>query len=103
MNYKKIWTYFSLEINYSLVRLHTNVNKSLDLLEKFIFTEWKFDNSRTLELHESLSNEDKSLFTMDIRPLNWEYYFMDLVQGVRHYLSKENPKNLEKARSKDKM
>lgn len=86
-----------------LVRLHTNVNKSLALLEKFIFTEWKFDNSRTLEMHESLSKEDKELFTLDIRPLNWEYYFVDLVQGVRHYLSKENPKNLEKARSKDKM
>lgn len=86
-----------------LVRLHTNVNKSLVLLEKFIFTEWKFDNSRTLEMHETLSSEDKKQFTLDVRPLNWEDYFADLTQGVRQYLSKEHPRNLEKARKKDKI
>ncbi|XP_012264094.2 putative fatty acyl-CoA reductase CG8306 [Athalia rosae] len=86
-----------------LVRLHTNVNRSLGRLEKFIFTEWKFSNPRTLALHESLSDVDKEKFSLDIRPLNWQLYFIDFVQGVRRYLSKENPKNLDKARSKDKI
>ncbi|XP_033222189.1 putative fatty acyl-CoA reductase CG8306 [Belonocnema kinseyi] len=86
-----------------LVRLHTNVNKSLVLLEKFIFTEWKFYNPSTLELHDSLSAEDKRLFTLDVRGLNWEEYFVDLTQGVRQYLSKESPKSLTKARTKDKI
>ncbi|XP_043288458.1 uncharacterized protein [Venturia canescens] len=86
-----------------LVRLHTNVNNSLDRLEKFIFTEWKFHNPRTLELHETLSNEDKRMFTVDVRPIVWKDYFIDLTKGVRVYLSKEPLKNLDKARSKDTM
>ncbi|XP_046421024.1 putative fatty acyl-CoA reductase CG8306 isoform X1 [Neodiprion fabricii] len=86
-----------------LVRLHTNVNKSLSRLEKFIFTEWKFSNARLLELNATLSTVDKDKFILDIRSLKWEDYFNDLVQGVRRYLSNESPKNLGKARSKDKV
>lgn len=86
-----------------MVRLHTNVNNSLDRLKTFIFTEWKFYNSRTIDLHDSLSEIDKNLFNLDIKPLIWENYFIDLVQGVRQYLNNESPKSLEKARSKDKM
>ncbi|XP_017888842.1 putative fatty acyl-CoA reductase CG8306 [Ceratina calcarata] len=83
-----------------LVRLHTNVNNSLDRLAKFIFTEWMFNNPRTLALHNSLSEEDKKLFNLDIKSLVWEDYFNNLTQGVRTYLSKESPKTLAKARSK---
>ncbi|KAL0122073.1 hypothetical protein PUN28_007089 [Cardiocondyla obscurior] len=86
-----------------LVRLHTNVNKSLGRLEKFIFQEWRFNNPRLLQLHESLSLEDQKIFTLDIRPLVWKEYFTNLIQGVRTYLHNESPKSLPKARSKDKM
>lgn len=72
-------------------------------LEKFIFNEWKFNNPRLLQLNESLSPDDKELFTLDIKTLVWVDYFCDLTQGVRMYLSKESPKSLPKARSKDKM
>ncbi|CAK9831537.1 Putative fatty acyl-CoA reductase CG8306 [Anthophora retusa] len=86
-----------------LVRLHTNVNNSLDRLKRFIFTEWKFHNPRTIELHDSLSDSDKELFNLDIKSLVWEDYFVDLTQGVRTYLNNESPKTLAKARSKDKV
>lgn len=86
-----------------LVRLHTNVNKSLARLEKFIFTEWTFNNPRQLELHNSLSQKDKDIFSLDLSMLDWEDYFLNLILGVRTYLHKEPKKNLEKARSKDKM
>jgi len=89
--------------SFSLVRLHQNVNRSLEKLEKFIFQEWKFDNTRLLQLHESLSADDKKLFFLDIKSLVWKDYFINLIQGVRTYLSKESPKSLPKARSKDKM
>ncbi|XP_011861554.1 PREDICTED: putative fatty acyl-CoA reductase CG8306 [Vollenhovia emeryi] len=86
-----------------LVRLHTNVNRSLARLEKFIFQEWRFNNPRLLQLHESLSPEDQVLFSLDIRSLVWKNYFTDLIQGVRTYLHNESPKSLPKARSKDKI
>ncbi|XP_017888610.1 putative fatty acyl-CoA reductase CG8306 [Ceratina calcarata] len=59
-----------------------------------------FNNPRTLALHNSLSEEDKKLFNLDIKSLVWEDYFNNLTQGVRTYLSKESPKTLAKARSK---
>ncbi|XP_076237680.1 putative fatty acyl-CoA reductase CG8306 [Calliopsis andreniformis] len=86
-----------------LVRLHTNVNNSLNRLTRFIFTEWRFHNPRTMELYKSLSESDKQLFDLDIRPLVWEDYFVNLTQGVRTFLNKESPKTLAKARSKDKI
>lgn len=84
-----------------LVRLHKNVWSSLRLLEKFIFTEWKFHSNNTKALIKTLSPADKELFNIDITSLVWEEYFIKLTQGVRRYLSKENPKNLEAARRKD--
>ncbi|OAD57820.1 hypothetical protein WN48_01515 [Eufriesea mexicana] len=86
-----------------LVRMHRNVNNSLDRLKKFIFTEWKFYNTHQIELYDSLSELDKKLFSLDIKPMVWEDYFSDLTQGVRTYLNNESPKTLPKAHSKDKI
>lgn len=73
------------------------------MLEKFIFTEWKFHNTNTQALAKSMSPIDQQLFNIDINSLRWEDYFINLAQGVRQYLNNESPKNLEKARKKDKM
>lgn len=81
--------------------MHTNIGNSLTLLEKFIFTEWKFHNPNTLELQQTLNETDKVLFNIDIRSLKWEEYFISLTQGVRRYLNNEHPKSLEAARRKD--
>lgn len=87
----------------SLVRLHTNVWDSLKLLEKFIFTEWKFHNKNTLTLSKTLSPIDQQQFNIDIGALKWEDYFINLAQGVRQYLNNESPKTIPAARKKDKI
>lgn len=84
-----------------LVKLHTNVNRSLNRLAPFIFNEWKFDNKLCLSLHESLSHDDKEIFGLDVGPLLWESYFEDLAKGVRQYLNNESPESLPAARTKD--
>lgn len=88
---------------HSLVRLHTNVWESLKLLEKFIFTEWKFHNKNTLLLSKTMSPVDQQLFNIDIATLKWEDYFINLAQGVRQYLNNESPKTLPAAKKKDKI
>lgn len=85
-----------------LVRLHTNVWNSLKLLEKFIFTEWKFHNNNTKALIKTQSLTDRKLYNIDLATLEWEVYFINLINGVRRYLSKEDPKTMEAARKKDK-
>lgn len=86
-----------------LVKLHKNVWNSLKLLEKFIFTEWKFHNNNTKALIKTQSIMDKKLYNIDLATLEWEVYFINLVNGVRRYLSKENQKTMEAARRKDKI
>lgn len=86
-----------------LVRLHTNVWNSLNLLDRFIFTEWKFHNVETLKLARSMSPPDTAMYNIDLAELDWEEYFISLTKGVRRYLSHEHPKNLEAARGKDTM
>lgn len=84
-----------------LVKLHTNVWSSLKLLEKFIFTEWKFNSEKTKALIKTMSDVDKVRYNIDISTLEWEDYFVDLTMGVRRYLNKEDPSTLEAARGKD--
>ncbi|KAL5281183.1 hypothetical protein ACFFRR_004916 [Megaselia abdita] len=86
-----------------LVRLHTNVWNSLNKLEKFIFTEWKYDNTKTLQVAKNQLDADKENFYIDIAELKWEDYFLNMLLGVRQYLNYEKPKNLETARSKDRL
>jgi alcohol-forming fatty acyl-CoA reductase len=81
--------------------MHTNIGNSLNLLEKFIFTEWKFHNNKTIELSNTLNETDKVMFNIDIRSLKWEEYFVSLTQGVRRYLNNEHPKTMDAARIKD--
>nr|CAD7266853.1 unnamed protein product [Timema shepardi] len=84
-----------------LVRLHTNVNKSLKLLEPFIFTEWLFHNDKAIGLSERLDAADKKEFPIDFRTLDWPNYFSTMVTGVRRYLNNEEPSTLKAAIFKD--
>ncbi|XP_026322622.1 putative fatty acyl-CoA reductase CG8306 [Hyposmocoma kahamanoa] len=84
-----------------LFRLHKNVWNSLNRLEKFIFTEWRFHNQNTRELEGKLGDADRKLFNIDISELNWDEYIEILVRGVRRYLNKETEKTLPAARNKD--
>ncbi|XP_018318447.1 putative fatty acyl-CoA reductase CG8306 [Agrilus planipennis] len=84
-----------------LMRLHRNVNSSLDRLEKFIFTEWEFPAEKTDKLHNWLSSADQQAFNLDISSLVWPDYFDYLTQGARRYLSNEKMSNISSARSKD--
>ncbi|XP_026734490.1 putative fatty acyl-CoA reductase CG8306 [Trichoplusia ni] len=84
-----------------LFRLHKNVWNSLNRLERFIFSEWKFYNPNTLELAKKLNDADKNLFYIDISTLQWLDYFQTLHLGVRRYLNHEKESTLPAARKKD--
>ncbi|KAJ0182950.1 hypothetical protein K1T71_000926 [Dendrolimus kikuchii] len=84
-----------------LWRMHKNVWKSLNRLDKFIFSEWRFHNPNTIELAKQLNSTDKETFYIDINTLYWEDYFRNLQRGVRRYLHNEKESNLQAARNKD--
>lgn len=84
-----------------LFRLHKNVWSSLGLLERFIFTEWRFHNPNTIQLSKEMNKTDRELFYIDITTLDWDDYFKTLLLGVRRYLNKEKETTLQAARNKD--
>ncbi|XP_050498453.1 putative fatty acyl-CoA reductase CG8306 [Diabrotica virgifera virgifera] len=86
-----------------LMKLHRNVNNSLGMLSKFIFTEWTFPAVKTVELQNWLTKSDQQEFNVDLQGLCWPEYFVDLTLGARVYLNKDPRKTLDAARSKDKV
>ncbi|XP_063392487.1 putative fatty acyl-CoA reductase CG8306 [Cydia fagiglandana] len=84
-----------------LFRLHKNVWNSLNRLEKFIFTEWKFHNTNSIELAGKMNSTDSKMFYIDISDIEWRAYFTALHLGVRRYLNREKESTLEAARGKD--
>ncbi|CAH1396824.1 unnamed protein product [Nezara viridula] len=86
-----------------LVKLHTNINRSLDRLEPFIFNEWLFDNKSLLKLSSTLKESDKDSFYLDIATIDWLDFFDNLAAGVKVYLQNEPLSNFDSARKKQKM
>ncbi|XP_072948491.1 putative fatty acyl-CoA reductase CG8306 [Epargyreus clarus] len=84
-----------------LFRLHKNVWNSLNRLEKFIFSEWKFYNTNTKELYGKLNDADKELFCFNVNKIVWYNYFIILHLGVRKYLNRESEKTLPAAKNKN--
>lgn len=86
-----------------LVRMHTNIWNSLNMLYAFLFTEWMFHNSNSLAVAESMSAVDQVNFGFDCRTLDWNEYFLTMVKGCRRYLLNEHPRNLKKALKKQQV
>lgn len=70
-------------------------------MEKFIFSEWKFHNTKALRLQTALSEEDKEKFYLDIRKMDWEDFFHKLSIGIRLYLNNEKLSTLKAGKIKD--
>lgn len=86
-----------------LWRLHSNIWKSLTLLEHFAFSEFRFNNDRTLALADGMALADRERFNIDVRGMDWNAYFLILTQGVRRYLNKEPERTLKTALRKNQL
>lgn len=56
-----------------------------------VIRSWKFSIDNLLQLHENCTPQDKEIFYIDIRPLNWESYWEDYVKGIRRHVLKQEP------------
>ena len=83
---------------YRLGPIYQKVNRTSRALEYFTLNEWIYRNDNFLGLGSALCTEDKELFHIDVREIDWEAYMENYVVGVRHYLLKEDPKTIESAK-----
>lgn len=86
-----------------LVKLHTNINVSLNRLSKFIFTEWKFSAEKSNQLMHWMLEKDRKVFFIDVNEIKWVDYFVSMYIGVRTYLNKEPLSNLPAAKKKNEI
>lgn len=86
-----------------LVRMHTNIWNSLELMIPFLYNEYLFDNRKTLAYASAMSPIDQSNFGFDCRTIVWAPYFNMIVKGVRRYLWKEHPRNMKAALTKQRL
>ncbi|KAF5303710.1 hypothetical protein FQR65_LT00854 [Abscondita terminalis] len=79
------------------LNLYKNAHTSLYHTECFIKSSWIYSNRNTRQLWEKLEDADKKTFNFDITSLKWESLVRNSVEGVRHYVLKEDPATIPKA------
>ena len=83
---------------FSMVRIQRRIQGGLDVLQYYTTKEWVFRNDNLKALSSSLLEKDKETFYTDIKMVDWDEYIKHFVLGTRHYVLKEDPATLPKAR-----
>ncbi|XKL69644.1 hypothetical protein PGB90_007413 [Kerria lacca] len=86
-----------------MVRVQQKIHDGLRVLQYFTTHQWKFRNTKLLELRESMNESDKEAFSLAMETINPELYMIDCVLGARHYCLKEDPASIPKCRRNMKM
>nr|CAB3244709.1 fatty acyl-CoA reductase 1 [Phallusia mammillata] len=72
------------------MRLNHRLNESLRVLHFFIYNQWDWDVTKTLELVSQLNSSDQQSFNFDARSIHWQTYCDRFVIGIKQYLLKED-------------
>ncbi len=51
--------------------------------------EWIFDNSQSLKVAKTMSEEERKLFNFDVMRIKWKMYVMNHAYGIKKYILKE--------------
>lgn len=85
-----------------MVRLVKLMHRAFDMLGYFARREWRFPCNNLFELANQLTEEDRNVFFMDVRSVDWRSYIHDFYMGIRRYLLKEDDSNISDARKRMK-
>ncbi|XP_015921823.1 putative fatty acyl-CoA reductase CG5065 [Parasteatoda tepidariorum] len=81
-----------------MMRVYQKVHKATSCLEFFTTRDWKFSCNNMVMLNDAMSQEDKENFFVDIRTLDWPYFWENHVLGCRKFILKEDPSTIPSAR-----
>ncbi|KAK5638591.1 hypothetical protein RI129_012886 [Pyrocoelia pectoralis] len=74
-----------------------------ELVEYVTLKQWDFKDSNTQILWNSLEIEDKNVFNFNVKDINWENFYCNVVSGVRQNILKDDMSSIEKARTKARL
>ncbi|XP_025837494.1 fatty acyl-CoA reductase wat isoform X2 [Agrilus planipennis] len=69
-----------------MVTIYKKVGKFSDVISYFCTRQWQFTNSNSRKLWEEMNDQDKQLFTFDMKEFGWEKFLLSAMKGGRIYL-----------------
>lgn len=108
---------------FSLVGVQRRISQGLKVLQYYTTKNWTFKNEKFLRMKENMSRKDQEMFYFSVEEVNqlssisidfwaetiysslflpfqidWNEYLGNYILGARHFLLKEKPETLPKAR-----
>jgi len=72
-----------------LFKAATRLDKIVQQLQHFTTNNWFFSNRTTEEMIDDLNESDRKLYLIDVRGMDWDYYFITFCHGMRIFLLKD--------------
>ncbi|XP_049522437.1 uncharacterized protein LOC119448732 [Dermacentor silvarum] len=79
------------------VKSYKKVRKGMDAAQYFVTHGWLFRTNNVVRLMHDLSPEDKQMFNVDMRSLDWYAYWEQYLLGIRKYIFKAEDSELPNA------
>lgn len=82
-----------------LVDVQKRISHGLKVLQYYTSRKWIFKNNNLQSLYNELSEVDKKKFSFNFREVPFKEYIRNYALGIRKYILKEKPEDLQKARN----
>jgi len=73
-----------------MIKAYQKIEKLSVSLWKFSTAKNEFANANVRQLIDGSSEEDRKIFNLDLKKLDWEKYWETYISGIREYLIKES-------------
>lgn len=81
------------------MKVQKRVSQGLKVLQYYTTRDWVFKNENFLNLQHEMNEVDKEKFCVDLSKIDIKTYLRNYIIGTRHFLLKEKPESLPKARA----
>ncbi|XP_033126302.1 fatty acyl-CoA reductase 1-like [Anneissia japonica] len=86
-----------------MMKIYDKIQKAVKMLEFFTTNNWQWTNTNSQHLQSSMTEEDRKIFFLDVRPLHWPTYLENYCIGTKQFVLNENLSDLPAARRHIKM
>lgn len=81
-----------------MISIYKKVDKALITFAQYSVDEWFFHCKNQFLIWDKMSDVDKKRFNFDIKSVDWDFYYENVILGIRKYLLNEDHSTLPKAR-----
>lgn len=81
------------------MNVQKRVSQGLKVLQYYTTRDWVFKNDNLQKLQQEMNSVDKEKFWLDGSKVDCNEYLLNYILGTRHFLLKEKPESIPKARA----